>query len=181
MPTTMNSLRLRLRSALAAATILAVPLLAGCAINTDLRLDTKGPGLPANAAVSIQTAPADNDQAARFATALADAFAARDHAVTDAAPVTAVFGFSLRDRATGTAQVSPAGEGRPPEVKWISAPARKRAFQACQGERLRATLALYSRDEKTLIYRGTGEIDGCGVTNAEIDALAQALVNGAAG
>ncbi len=179
MPKTMNNPRLR--SAIAAAITLAASLLAGCAINPDLRLDAKGPGLRANAAVSIQTDPADTDQAARFAAALADAFAGRGHAVTDTAPVTAVFGFSLRDRATGTAQVSPDGEGRPPAVDWISAPARKRLFQACQGERLRATLALYSRDEKTLIYRGTGEIDGCSVTNAEIDALAKALVNGAAG
>ena len=46
---------------------------------------------------------------------------------------------------------------------------------------MRATLALYSRVEKTLIYRGTGEIDGCGFTQAEIDALAKALVKGAAG
>ena len=172
---------LRPRSALATAIVLAAPLLAGCAINKDLRLDAQGPGLPANAAVSIQTEPASTAQAAQFAAALADAFAGNGHAVKDAAPVTAVFGFSLRSRATGTAQVSAAGEGRPPEVNWISAPARKRAFQSCEGERLRATLALYSRVEKTLIYRGTGEIDGCGFTQADIDALAQALVKGAAG
>jgi hypothetical protein len=163
------------------AIALALPLLASCAINKDLRLNSEGPGLPANAAVSIQTVPDDTENAAQFAAALADAFARNGHAVEDAAPVTAVFGFSRRNRATGTAQVSSAEEGRPPEVNWMSAPARKRAFQACEGERLRATLALYSRVEKTLIYRGTGEIDGCGFTQAEIDALAKALVKGAAG
>ncbi|RNJ62411.1 MAG: hypothetical protein EDM03_13260 [Porphyrobacter sp. IPPAS B-1204] len=163
------------------AIILGAPLLAGCAINKDLRLDTQGPGLPANTAVSIETVPAGTENASRFAAALADAFAGSGHAVNEDAPVTAVFGFSLRDRSTGTAQVSDAGEARPPEVKWISAPARKRAFQACEGERLRATLALYSRNDKTLIYRGTGEIDGCDITQGEIDALAKALVKGAGG
>ena len=171
----------RRRSVIAAAIVLSGPLLASCAINKDLRLDSQGPGLPANAAVSIQTGPAGSEPAAQFAAALADAFAGSGHAVQDAAPVTAVFGFSLRRRATGTAQVSAAEGGRPPEVKWVSAPARKRAFQACEGERMRATLALYSRVEKTLIYRGTGEIDGCEFTPGEIDALAKALVRGAVG
>jgi hypothetical protein len=171
----------RPRSAIAKAIVLAVPLLSSCAINKDLRLDIEGAGLPENADVSIQTVPADTEYAALFAAALADAFAGSGHAVNEGAPITAVFGFSLRDRSTGTAQVSAAGEGRPPEVKWISAPARKRAFQVCEGERLRATLALYSRAEKTLIYRGTGEIDGCGFTQGEINALAKALVKGAAG
>jgi hypothetical protein len=161
--------------------VLAVPLLASCAINKDLRLDMQGPGLPANAAVSIQSGPAGSEQTAQFAAALANAFDRSGHAVENAAPITAVFGFSLRNRATGTAQVSPAGESRPPTVNWMSAPARKRLFQACEGKRLRATLALYSRVEKALIYRGTGEIDGCGFTQAEIDALARALVKGAAG
>lgn len=170
---------MRPRPAMAAAILLTAPLLASCAINKDLRLDRKGPGLPANAAVSIQTVPAGSEQAAQFAAALADAFTGDGHEVEDAAPVTAVFGLSLRNRKTGTAQVSPAGEGRPLAVNWMSAPARKRAFQACEGERLRATLALYSRVEKTLIYRGTGEIDGCSFTQAEIDALARALVKGA--
>lgn len=160
---------------------MAVALLASCAINKDLRLNTEGPGLPANAAVSIQTVPADSEHAAQFAAALADAFARNGNAVENAAPITAVFGFSQRNRATGTAQLCPAEEGRLPEVNWMSEPARKRAFQACEGERMRATLALYSRVEKTLIYRGTGEIDGCGFTQAEIDALAKALVKGAAG
>jgi hypothetical protein len=171
----------RARSAFAAGIVLTLPLLASCAINRDLRLDTQGPGLPADAAVSIQTAPAGSEQAAQFAAALADAFAGNGHAVKDGAPVTAVFGFSQRSRATGTAQMSPADDGSPPAVNWTSTPARKRAFQACEGERLRATLALYSRDAKTLIYRGTGEIDGCSFTQADVDALAKALVKGAAG
>jgi hypothetical protein len=166
---------------MAMAIALAAPLLTSCAINKDLRLDRQGPGLPANAAVAIQTVPADTRHATQFAAALAEAFVGNGHAVDDAAPVTAVFGFSLRNRATGTAQVNTAGEGRPPEVNWVSAPARKRAFQACEGERLRATLALYSRVEKTLIYRATGEIDGCDFTQADIDALATALVKGAVG
>jgi hypothetical protein len=171
----------RPKSALATAIILAAPMLASCSINKDLRLDATGPGLPANAAVSIQTEPADTTRATQFAAALAGAFAENGHAVKDAAPVTAVFGLSQRNRSTGTAQVSVAAGGHPPKVDWISAPARKRAFQACEGERLRATLALYSRVEKTLIYRGTGEIDGCGFTQADIDGLAKALVKGAVG
>lgn len=170
----------RPRSAFAAGIVLTLPLLASCAINRDLRLDTQGPGLPADAAVSIRTVPADSEPATQFATALADAFAGNGHVVQDGAPVTAVFGFSQRSRATGTAQVSPAADGRPPEINWTSAPARKLAFQACEGERLRAMLALYSRDEKTLIYRGTGEIDGCSFSQADIEALAKALVKGAA-
>ncbi len=144
-------------------------------------MDRQGPGLPTNAAVSIQTVPAGSEQAAQFAAALVNAFDRSGHAVEEAAPIAAVFGFSLRNRATGAAQVSPAEEGRPPTVNWMSSPAHKRAFQVCEGARLRVTLALYSRVEKALIYRGTGEIDGCDFTQAEIDALARALVKGAAG
>jgi hypothetical protein len=168
------------RAANAAALLSAAALLAGCAINTDLRLDAQGPGLPARAAVAIQAVPAGNQQTARFATALTDAFAASGHAVNDAAPVTAVFGFAVRPRSAGTADATPSPDAAPAEIRWISAPARKRAFQSCAGERMRATLALYSRQDKTLIYRGTGEVDGCAFMQSDIDALAQALVAAAA-
>lgn len=142
-------------------------------------MDIAGPGLPARSEVSIQTELTDNQQAVRFAASLADAFADSGHSVRDAASVTAVFGFTQRSRATGTADASPAAEGQQPAITWISAPVRKSAFQACEGERLRATLALYSRVEKILIYRGTGEIDGCSFTQAGIDPLAKVLVKGA--
>lgn len=165
--------------AIATALILGLPMMASCAIGKDLRLDAQGPGLPPNSAISIQTAPADSEDAKRFAASLASAFAGRGHVVKDAAPFSMVFGLSRRSRSTGAAQVNSARDGRPPEVNWISAPARKRVFQACEGERLRATLALYSREEKTLIYRGVGEIDGCSFTQADIDALAKALVEAA--
>jgi hypothetical protein len=155
-------------------------LLAGCAINKDLRLDRQGPGLPASAAVAIETAPAATEQAARFAEALANAFAKRGHGVSDEAPVSAVFAFTQRHRSIGTADGSPAAAGSKPETQWISAPGRKRRFQSCEGERLRATLALYSRTDKALIYRAAAEVDGCDFTNADIDALAKALVDGAA-
>lgn len=168
------------RSALSKSILLAVPLLAGCAISKDLRLDRQGPGLPAMASVSIGTHPADNEQAARFAASLAGAFAERGHAVSDEARVTALFGFTRRERSIGTADGSPVGDAGKSETDWISAPARKRSFQSCKGERLRATLALYSRDEKTLIYRGVAEVDGCDFTNADIDGLALALVKAAA-
>ena len=49
-----------------------------------------------------------------------------------------------------------------------------------QGERLRATLAFYAREEQGLIARVTGEIDGCTFTQDGIDALAKALVREAA-
>ena len=166
------------RVRIAAAGVLAAPLLAGCAISKDLKLDVQGEGLPANTAVSIRTPPAGNALATRFAGALAGAFAERGHAVTEAAPVTAVFAFTRRNRSVGAAEERPVAEGSAPAIKWISAPARKRAFQ-CKGERLRATLALYSRPANGLVYRATGEIDGCQFTDADIDALARALVGGA--
>jgi hypothetical protein len=167
------------RSTLAIAGAMAAPLLAGCAISKDLKLDVQGEGLPANTAVSIRTTPADNELATRFAGALAGAFAEKGHALTEAAPVTAVFAFTRRNRRIGAAEEGPAAEGNAPAIKWISAPARRRAFQACKGERLRATLALYSRTANALVYRATGEIDGCEFSNADIDALAKALVEGA--
>lgn len=167
------------RIALAAAGALVLPLLAGCAINKDLRLDVQGEGLPANTAVSIRTAPADNPLATQFAGALAGAFAENGHAVTEAAPVTAVFAFTRRSRSIGAAEERPAADGGEPAIAWISSPARKRALQACKGERLRATLALYSRPANGLVYRATGEVDGCDFTEADLDALAKALVGGA--
>ena len=160
------------------ATLLAA-LLAGCAINHDLRLATDGAGLAPQSQVSIQPAAPENPRAALFAASLADAFAQGGHSVQNAAPVIAVFGLAQASRMAGTADGSPAADGQPPAIAWISAPARKRPFQECKGERLRATLALYSRDEKTLIYRATGEMDGCKFAQADIDALAKALVEGA--
>lgn len=165
--------------AFATALVLGFPMLASCAIDKDLRLDSQGPGLPPNSTVSIQTVPANNEDAARFAASLAGAFAGKGHIVKDTAPFIMVFGLSRQSRSTGTAQVNSAEDGLPPEVNWISAPARKRIFQACEGERLRATLVLYSRDEKNLIYRGVSEIDGCSFTQADIDALAKALTEDA--
>ena len=169
------------RFALAAAGVLLAPALAGCAIGKDLRLDVAGAGLPANTPVSIRTEPSDNALARQFAGALGEAFAAKGHEVTGAAPVTAVFAFTRRSRSIGAAEERPAGEGRDPAVEWISPPARKRALQACKGDRLRATLALYSQPANGLVYRATGEMDGCDFTKADVDALAKALVNGAGG
>lgn len=160
--------------------LLALGLVAGCGIDKALRLDRQGPGLAPGAAVAILNAPPESEQSAHFSAALAKAFAARGHAVSGTAPVTAVFGFTRRPRAIGTADGSPsASEGAKADVVWISAPASKRAFQACEGERLRATLALYARDDKALIYRGTAESDGCDFTKTDVDALATALVEAA--
>jgi hypothetical protein len=172
MSTTGHSLRSGAMPAL-----LVLGMLAGCGIDKNLRLDRQGPGLAPGAAVAIQPATPESETSARFAAALAEAFAARGHAVASTAPVTALFGFTRRPRAIGTADGSPAGsDGAQADVVWISAPASKRAFQACDGERIRATLALYSREDKALIYRGTAESDGCDFTKADVDALAKALV-----
>lgn len=169
------------RSAGAAGLLLAAAVLAGCAVNQDLRLDVQGQGLPANAAVSLRTAPADSAAAAGFGDALAAAFASNGHSISGDAPVIAVFGFTQRAGSIGAADgtASPSADGKPATL-WLSAPARKRALQACKAERLRATLALYSRTDKALIYRATGEVDGCSFTRRDVDALARALVAGAA-
>lgn len=168
------------RRARALPALLAMGMVAGCAIDKELRLDRQGPGLAPGAAVAILRAPPESDQSARFAAALAQAFAARGHAVSDTAPVTAVFGLARRPRAIGTADGSPSvSVGAQGDVVWISAPAEKRAFQACAGERVRATLALYGREDKALIYRATAERDGCDFTKADVDALATALVEAA--
>lgn len=159
-----------------ASVLLAMAMLGACAIPKDLRLETQGPGLPADAAVAIQTAPLGDPVAERFAGALAAAFAARGHDITSTAPVTAVFSFTRRDRAIGAA------DGAVPASSpvWISRPARRSLFQGCKGERLRATLALYARGGDALIHRASGEIDGCSFTEADLDNLAQALVAGRA-
>lgn len=173
----MTSLSLRSR---ALPALLALGLVTGCAIDKELRLDRQGPGLAPGAAVAIRTEPPESEPSARFAAALARAFAARGHAVSGTAPVTAVFGFTQRPRAIGTADGSPSGrDDAQAAVAWISAPASKRTFQACEGERIRATLALFSREDRTLIYRGTAESDGCDFTTADVDALAKALVEAA--
>lgn len=170
-----TSLRLRLLPAL-----LAVGMVAGCGIDKEIRLDRQGTGLAPGAAVAILEGLPASGQSGRFAESLAEAFAARGHAVSGTAPVTAVFGFTQRIRAIGTADGSPsASDDAQAGVVWISAPVSKRAFQACEGERIRATLALYSREDKALIYRGTAESDGCDFTKAEVDALAKALVEAA--
>lgn len=160
---------------------LALVLLAGCAINQDLRLGRSGPGLAPGATVAIAAAPEGNAEAARFAAALTDALAGQGYRVSGSAPVTAVFGFARRDRAIGTADGSAAAGSTPAGgITWISAPGRKRLLQSCKGERLRATLAFYAREEQGLIARVTGEIDGCTFTQDGIDALAKALVREAA-
>lgn len=168
----------------AAALLVAAAALAGCAISKDVRLETQGAVLPVNSAISIDTAPSGDPVAERFATALAAALIERGHSVTNAAPVTAVFGFTQRDRAIGAADGSPpagppaSGAGSAP--LWISQPQRRGLFQSCKGERLRATLALYSRADNVPIYRASGEIDGCAFTEADLDRLARALVAGSA-
>lgn len=168
-----------LRVALAIAAVSAFASLAGCGISKDLRLDIQGSGLAANSAVSLQAIDAENQPASRFAAAVADALAQSGHTLNDAATVTAVISFAQRDRAIGEAGIIPAADGSESKIDWLSKPTRKHAFQACTGERVRATLALYSRAEQALIYRGTGEFDACEVSQADLAALAEALVMGA--
>ncbi len=169
----------RFRVTLATAVLMAGSL-GGCAVKQDLRLAIEGARPSAPSAVAIATAPADNPQAARFAASLTEAFARNGHSIASDAPVIAVFGFSQRASAIGTADGSApeaAGKAAP---TWLSAPAGKRALARCKGERLRASLALYARSSGAVIYRASGEIDGCTFAESDLDKLAAALVSGAA-
>lgn len=154
-------------------------LLGGCAAKQELRLAIAGARPAAPSAVAIVTDPADNPQAARFAAALADAFARSGHSIAADAPVIAVFGLGQRSRAIGMADGSAPQAAGTSEPAWFSAPGRKRAPGACKGERLRATLALYPRSGGDVIYRASGEIDGCAFAESDLAALAAALVTGA--
>jgi hypothetical protein len=158
------------------AAALALALVSGCSVNRDLRLDRSGPGLAPGTAVAIAPAPEGNPEAARFASALAEALAAEGHLISDDAAVTAVFGFAHRDRGIGAADGGTGAGAQGGAVKWISAPGRKRLLQSCKGERLRATIAFYGTAEMALIARATGEVDGCSFAGNDIDALARALV-----
>jgi hypothetical protein len=156
--------------------VLLLALLAGCAVNGDLRLERSGAGLMPGAAVALTPPPEGNPEAARFAAALTQALTAQGYRISETAPITATFGLAHRDRAIGAANGS-AGAG---PARWVSAPGRRRFLQACKGERLRAMIAFYGREAQGVISRASGEIDGCRLAPENIDALAAALVREAA-
>lgn len=164
----------------AAVSVLAAAALGGCAISKELQLESDGAGLPSGSAVSMAMVAPDGTPAADFAASLADALAARGHAIRDDAPFVAVSAFTRRSAATGTADAAPPPAGSNGDIAWISAPRRRGMFQSCAGERLRGTLALYSRADGSLVYRGSGEMDGCDFEDSDIAALASGLVGAAA-
>ena len=155
---------------------LALGALGGCAINDELTVVREGPGVAPGAAIALQGTADGQADAGGFGAAVAAALAAGGHALRDDGEVVGITAFTRGAATTGIADPAAGGGAAAGEIAWISAPRRRGMFDSCAGDRLRATLALFARDSGALLYRATGEVDGCGFAAEDVEALAARLV-----
>ncbi|MGB3167482.1 MAG: hypothetical protein WBA68_11980 [Alteraurantiacibacter sp.] len=153
-------------------------LLAGCAVNTPVAITSTTGAVGENGQVMLAEAEDGGTPRAIFASALSEAFTRHGVPLGNKAPLLADFALSERDAETGLVDPESSTEDA---IVWTSRNRNRRLFDGCTARRLRATLVLLRRDDGEIAYRGVAETDLCESGEADIRALADALVRDAKG
>ncbi|WFL77067.1 hypothetical protein P7228_13880 [Altererythrobacter arenosus] len=153
--------------------------LASCAINDPLALDRAG--VPQNLE-TIELVASEDDGALRsqFREAVVDAFGRRGIGIAEGSKAVADLAISLRSAETA---IIPGAQSQTQESTGpIKSDGREgKWFESCDGERLRATLAVFDRSSGALNYRGSVQSDQCRGKPVPVAVLAERLVGDALG
>lgn len=158
----------------------AMLTLGACAVSSPIAVTSDGSGLASVKAVHLESAETEESARIAFEAALRRAFARESIALDKSAQYLADFAIALRSAETGLAQPQDIAPGSN-EVDWTSDPRKKRLFDRCSAQRIRATLVILDRQVGTVAYRGEGEADACAFEMEDYDRLATALVQDALG
>ncbi len=159
--------------------------LSACAVSAPLQVATHevSPKAQFQEPVELALSPEDKGQRVMFAEALGRAF--RSNSISLQPPGTKAAKGLIADYALSSAHagagVVEAGKevARDGQPEWAAEP-RKRGLlgflDRCKETRLRGTLVLFDRVSGSIIYRGSANSGGCGITQEAIDSLATSLV-----
>jgi hypothetical protein len=164
--------------------------LAACAVSAPLDLRSTGAGATSLSEITLASpAEPETGDRAQFADALTQAFARHGLRSAAAAQVVADFAFAISPAGDGIVAGDPQSTNRgvatqgaadaEPQLNWLAQPRRARRFDQCAAQRMRATLVLFDRGNGQQVYRGQASQIECGFTDADIAAMADALVKDA--
>lgn len=152
--------------------------LSACAVSTPLTIDSTAErsGTRGSVIALVMPEPSEPTFRREFASALANALAAQNIAVSDDGDLLADFAIASGSAAIG-AQLTPNRENSDTaETQWISAPRARKRFDECEAQILRGTLVLINRADGAMVYRGKAAMTECEFGQSDVDALAGALV-----
>lgn len=164
--------------AVAVALAAGLPL-AACAVATPLAITSTGAGMARGSAVALELPQDRMSERGRFSAALIKAMMERSVTLDDQAALLADFSMTTAPASGGVLKGTGANVEGEPEKDWIAAPRPGRRFDKCEAKRLRATLILYDRSSRNIVYRGSGEATDCAFDDADLAALASGLVEDA--
>lgn len=159
----------------AAATALA---LGACTVSTPLTIESSG-NRAGMRDVSVALAIPDTQEAAirrDFATALSNALGDQNVTLSDSGELLADFAIANGSASVGVQLKPDPQAGEADQTRWISTPRRPKRFDECDAQVLRGTLVLIGRADGGIVYRGKAAMTECEFSKADIDILAQALV-----
>ena len=159
----------------AAVTLMTLSLTA-CAVTVPVNVTTTTGALPAGSSVELANYDRNESMRAHFGDALSEAFSSADIGLRGDGPVIAEFAIASRAADSGLADPE---TSTPENIVWRSQPRNPDWLDECNAMRMRATLVLLSREDGSLLYRGVAEAIDCDFSDAQYDAMADALVNDA--
>lgn len=123
--------------------------------------------------VEFVAANDETELRASFRSALAAAMTEHGYRLTEGGAAVADFAISVRP-----ASVTLTGSGEAAEVDTIRSEKRQHRslFGGCKATRLRASLAMITRETGVLAYRGEAEVDGCEIDDEAVTGVARLLV-----
>lgn len=151
----------------------AVSVLSSCTVPADITLSSTAEPVSTHGTVAMSHNDGDGGSRATFAAALRKTLQDSSVAVAENAPLILEYSISQRDAETGIADPLQPGAS---DVTWQSDERKSKLFDGCDVTRLRGGLLLVERASGTVAYRGTGDMDTCAVTDAQVRQLAEALV-----
>lgn len=151
-------------------------VLSSCTVPSDITLTSTGRAAAPIGSVTITEADEDGATRGSFAAALRRALEDRAIGSAEGAPVILEYSISRRDAETGIADTPPSGVQ---DVTWQSRQRKSRLFDGCDVKRLRGGLLLVERSSGAILYRGSGDLDTCEVSESQLGQLAEALVDDA--
>ena len=167
------------KSVVSAALFASISIgLTGCAISSDLVVNSTGRSAAALTEIQLQTAEEDGSMRRTFAEALEAELLKQNVTFQENAPVIAEYSIAVRQADTAIADGSTAsGE----EIAWLSKGRKRRNLDRCDALRVRGALMLVDRASGAVIYKGSADVDTCAASDALVGSLATALVRDASG
>lgn len=161
--------------------LLALPLIAGCAVHSEPAIQTSMGNAAGMREVALLEGDSDQGLRTNFAQRLEIAFRVRGVPANPESEILGDFAVSAMpaNMSIATSKPQAVNTGASQSVTIQSAPRRERLIDGCDAVRYRATLVLFNRSSGERVHRAQGESHGCVDDAAPLNELANLLVRDA--